>query len=70
MAAARTIKIRNRGTTIVLNGYRVSRLAQDAGLRPVFNGIAGGWVADSTRLADLTAYLDHRRVGYEVTTDG
>lgn len=62
----RTITVTDRGTTVVLRGYRVAELARCAGLRPVFNGVAGGWVADGDRLADLLAYLDSRRVAYTV----
>ncbi len=59
----RHLKIIDRGDTFVLHGWHAGDLAKEAGVKAVFNGIAGGWVADGTRLPDLMAYLQYRNIG-------
>ena len=66
----RVITVTDRGQTFVFRGYKAAELARGAGLRAVFSGVSHGWVADTTRLPDLLAYLDHRRVAYTVTRAG
>ncbi|WP_148576049.1 hypothetical protein [Nocardioides caldifontis] len=51
-----------RGSTIVVRGWRVGDLLTEAGLRPVFNGIAGGFVLDADRLPDVVAALEYRNL--------
>lgn len=54
--------ITDRGTTFVFRGFRARDLAHEAGVTVLFNGVAGGHVGDSTRLPQLLASLDSRRV--------
>ena len=67
---ARTITVTHRGTTIVMRGYKVAELARHAGLRPIYSGVAQGWVTDAARLPDLLAYLQHRNIAVTVTEAG
>lgn len=61
MTGAR-ITVTERGTTIVLTGHKVQQVARHAGLRPVYNGVARGWVTDARRLPDLLAFCQSRRI--------
>jgi hypothetical protein len=66
----RRLKIIDRGNTVVLHGWRAGDLAKEADVRAVFNGIAGGWVADASRLPDLVAYLQYRNVTVSIVPEG
>lgn len=56
----------DRGTTFVVRGNAYPHLL-GAGIKPYYVGAhAGGFVADTHRLADLCAYLDSRRVPYRI----
>ena len=58
----RTLTVIDRGTTVVLRGYQVQRVAHHAGLRPTYNGVAKGWVTDAHRLPDFLAFCQSRRI--------
>lgn len=62
-----TITVTDRGTTIVLTGYKVVETAKRAGLRPIYNGVAQGWVTDAHRLPDLLAFCQSRSIPVEIT---
>jgi hypothetical protein len=66
----RRIKIIDHGETVVIHGWRGGDLAREAGVRAVFNGASGGWVADATRLPDLVAYLQYRNIVVSVLPNG
>jgi hypothetical protein len=67
----RVIMITDRGATIVMTGYKVAQIARLAGLRPVYNGVAQGWVSDGRKLGDLLAFCQSRNIAVTVTeTDG
>jgi hypothetical protein len=66
----RRIKIIDHGETVVIHGWRGGGLAREAGVRAVFNGASGGWVADAKRLPDLVAYLQYRNISASILTYG
>lgn len=66
----RRLKIVDRGPTFVMHGWRSGDLAHEAGVRAVFNGVAGGWVGDASRLPDLMAYLQYRNIVVSVVPQG
>jgi len=62
VTASTTITVTDRGTTIVLTGYKVQQVARHAGLRPIYNGVARGWVTDAKRLPDFLAFCQSRHI--------
>jgi hypothetical protein len=58
----RRIVVEVDGSIFVLRGWQAHRLAVEAGLRPTYSGIRQGWMADTSRLADLEAYCSRRQV--------
>lgn len=65
----RVITVTNRGTTVVMTGYRVAEIARHAGLRPIFSGASQGWITDASRLGDLLAHCQHRNIAVTVLDD-
>ena len=62
------ISIIERENTIVVRGN--ARMLLEAGqFKGIYAGTVRGWMLDLDRLADLTAFLDSRRVAYRVTTE-
>jgi hypothetical protein len=55
------------GSIFVLRGWQAHRLAVEAGLRPTYNGVRQGWVADTTKLPTFEAYCAHRYVSVDIT---
>lgn len=66
----RLIAVEIDGTIMTLRGWKAHGLALGAGLRPTYNGVHQGWVADTKRLGDLLAYLGYRNIPVEVTEVG
>ena len=62
----RQITVRDRGTTIVLTGCKVAEIARHAGLKPIYNGVAHGWVSDADRLPDFLAFCQSRHIEVSV----
>ena len=62
----RTITVTDRGATIVLRGYGVAEIARHAGVRPIYSGVAQGWVADAHRLGDFLAFCQSRNIVVDV----
>lgn len=62
----RRIAVEVDGSIFVLRGWQAHKLAVEAGLRPTFNGVRQGWVADTSKLSTFEAYCAHRRVPLEV----
>ena len=59
------LRIAPNGRTIVVRGN--AKLVLEASpFRAIYVGTQRGWLLDAHRLPDLCAYLDHRRVAYEV----
>lgn len=54
------------GSIFVIHGWQAHKLAIEAGLRPTYNGVQGGWCADTKRLPDLVAWLSYRNVDVEI----
>lgn len=53
---------------IHVKGRGAADLIRAAGLRPYYVGTVRAYMLDADRLADFTAFLDSRRVSFEVTT--
>ena len=66
----RRIVLIDRGATFVVRGWRGGELAREAGMWPVFNRVAQGWVLDTKVLPDFVAYLEYRNIAVMVRADG
>ncbi len=64
----RIITIEVNDAVAIVRGYRAHALALGAGLRPIYTGVAQGWVFDVDRLPELTAYLQYRNIPVEIST--
>lgn len=53
---------------IHVKGRGAAALIRDAGYRPYYVGSVRAYMLDVDRLADFTAFLDSRRISFEVTT--
>lgn len=62
----RLISIEVDGTIFAIRGWQAHGLALGAGLRPTYSGTRGAWLADTKRLPELLAYLQHRNVAAEI----
>lgn len=62
----RLITVEVDGTIFAVRGWKAHGLALGAGLRPTYSGIRGAWVADTKRLPELLAYLQHRNIPAEI----
>lgn len=62
----RLISVEVDGTIFAIRGWKAHGLALGAGLRPTYSGVRGAWVADSSRLAELVAYLQYRNIPVEI----
>lgn len=65
----RRVTIEVDGTIFAIKGWQAHRFALEAGLRPTYNGVHGAWVADTKKLPQFCAYLEHRNVGYDVARE-
>ena len=65
MVSRAPLSIIDRGTTVVVRGNAMTVL-RDGGFRGLYVGTVRGWILDGHRLPDLTAYLDSRRIPFEV----
>ena len=61
----RRVEVTVDGTIFSFRGWQAHKLAVEAGLRPTFSGVCG-WVADTKRLPELIAYLQHRNIAVEI----
>jgi hypothetical protein len=61
----RPLRIAQDGRTIVVRG-NAKLILDDSPFRAIYIGTRRGWVLDARRLPDLCAYLDSRRVTYDV----
>ncbi len=68
-SARKPLSIVEQERTFIVRGDAYAVL-KDGGFRGLYNGVARGWVLDTKRLPDLTAYLDSRRIGYTLTRGG
>lgn len=59
--------VADRRSQTVLRGWNVAELSREAGCRPIYTGVARGWLTDLRRLPDLCAWLDYRNIAYTVT---
>jgi hypothetical protein len=62
----RRVSVEIDGTVAVVRGWLAHKLAVEAGLRPTFSGVCGGWMFDTKRLPDLVAHLERRRIAFDV----
>jgi hypothetical protein len=54
------------GSIFAIRGWKAHGLALGAGLRPTYSGVRGAWIADTKRLPELLAYLQHRNIPAEI----
>jgi len=66
----RRVELRVDGSIFVMRGWQAHKLAYAAGLRPTYSGVQAGWVADTVKLPQFCAYLDHRNVAYTIEDEG
>jgi hypothetical protein len=62
----RLISISVDGSIFAIKGWKAHGLALGAGLRPTYSGVRGAWIADTKRLPELLAYLQHRNIAAEI----
>lgn len=67
--ARKPLWIIENGNTIIIKG-NAKLILTEGGFRGMYVGTVKGWMLDRHRMPDLLAYLDSRRVPYEVTRRG
>ncbi len=66
---SRPIRVRERGRTFVATGPHVADVCRAAGLKPIYNGLARGYVMDAARLPDLLAHAAHHHIPVRLTSE-
>lgn len=57
------------GKTYIIKG-NARQVLLDGGFTPYYVGTVRGFLVDAHRIPDLLAFLDSRRIAYEVTRGG
>jgi hypothetical protein len=66
MSRRKPLWIVENGNTYIVKG-NARQVLLDGGFTPYYVGSVKGFMVDAHRVPDLLAYLDSRRVAYEVT---